>query len=548
MKNDTVKQLRGKSYAERYNFFDSLAAKKEPGEKYIDSLDKLNNDKLSSESNLHTALAANIYTPGRFSENSGKESFYVAAVEKSKEKNWKELYALALQQLANYTWVTVTDKNKALQYYNKAYLIYNKLDEKRFPGKFQCLFEYSNAYYSFEDYDRCIKLLTEAVTPGHDERDKGLFLSGCNTLGLCYRSKAEYSKALEIFNEALAFARQNKIDVWSIIIAGNIGTVYHFLNRPDEARPLLEEEVLRGTTGSDWKSAATAKLYLAEIELNAGEITLAKESLHKARNYSLVPKMESSSKFLKRIFDGLALVYRRSGDYHQALLYTDSAKLIDDTIQKKLGGNILLKAQNEIDLASFNEKQETTERINRYTRNGLIAGLILVIITSAILIVRLRIRFIQKQKRTQLEKEKIARELEAATFELNHFARSIEEKNSIIERIERLQTDKQDAEEKYQILSRLEKSVLLTDEQWGEFTGLFEKVHGSFLQRLKEKMPSISPAEARILALGKLKFSNKTMAGMLGITPDAVRMNKHRIRKKLNLEEEAEFEKFLQSV
>lgn len=537
------------SYAERYSYFDSIGTHNGRGNGFFDSLDRLNSNKFKSKLALQTAFAAIRYSEGHYDTSSSKEAFYIAAVEKTKEKKWTRLHADALQELGSYYWITLGEKTKALQYFHQAYLVYKDFTAEEFPAKFLNLVEYAGAYYSFERYDKSIGFLTEAVKLGDYKTDKGLFISGWNTLALCYRAKGEYEKSLEIFKEVLAYAERNHHDVWRTIIRSNIGTVYHFLNKPNEAKPLLEEEATRGSTENDWKSASTAQLYLGEIALNAGNIPLAKEGIHKAREYSLKIKIErNNSKTLKRIFDDLALIYRMNGDHRQALLYTDSSRMLNDSIQSKLGANLLLNAQNQIDLATYNEEKKATERINSFVRNMLIGGIILLAIVSLLFIRRLRMKHAQKQKKIQAEKERMERELQVATQELHHFARSIEEKNHIIERIEQLQTDKQDAEEKYEILSKLEKSVLLTDEQWNEFTGLFEKVYGSFLQRLKDKIPSISPAEIRIIALGKLKLSNKTMAGMLGITPDAVRMNKFRIRKKLNLEEETEFEKFLETI
>ncbi len=544
---DSGSLLSGMTYASRDRFFDSLANKASAG-LTIDSINRLNADKLQNEITAHTALAAIIHAPDRYDPADDKLAFLVAASEKAKRKNWKELYADMLQQLANYTWITIADKNKALQYYHRAYQVYKGFNANEFPDKLNFLFDYAGAYFSFEEYDKAMSLYAEAVALGDKGNDKGIFISTQNTIGLCHRIRGEYEQALKMFNKALQSAEKHKDSTWITIVKGNIGTIWHLLNKPEQAKPLLMDEVTRGTTRNDWKSASSAQLCLAEIELNAGNTTAALYRLRKARQYSSNTKQEKGSKILKRIFDHLALAYRTTGDYKQALLYTDSAKIVNDSIQKKLGANILLKAQNEINQASFTADREITERINRYTRNSLIAGILLLGIISAWFIITQRKKYTRKQKQVQAEKEQIARDLQFATEELTRFARSLEEKNGIIEKIEQLQTAKQDAEEKYGILSALEKSVLLTDEQWTNFTKLFEKAHGSFLLRLKEKAPGLSPAEIRIIALSKLKLSNKTMAGMLGITPDAVRMNKHRIRKKLNLEEEAELEKFLASV
>jgi len=57
------------------------------GDAFIDSLDRLNNDKFKNKLTLQTALAAIHYSKRRYDTSSSKEAFYIAAVEKAKEKN-----------------------------------------------------------------------------------------------------------------------------------------------------------------------------------------------------------------------------------------------------------------------------------------------------------------------------------------------------------------------------------------------------------------------------------------------------------------------------
>jgi hypothetical protein len=58
-------------------------------------------------------------------------------------------------------------------------------------------------------------------------------------------------------------------------------------------------------------------------------------------------------------------------------------------------------------------------------------------------------------------------------------------------------------------LRLLQNSVILTDDDWKNFTSLFEKVHQNFFIHLKEKLPGLSPAETRFIALTRLKLLPK---------------------------------------
>ncbi|MEJ7684517.1 MAG: hypothetical protein WKG06_43050 [Segetibacter sp.] len=65
---------------------------------------------------------------------------------------------------------------------------------------------------------------------------------------------------------------------------------------------------------------------------------------------------------------------------------------------------------------------------------------------------------------------------------------------------------------------------------------------------MREKFPDLSPAELRLLILTKLNLSAREMANMLGISIDAIRKSRYRLRKKLNLEEESNLEELIQQV
>jgi DNA-directed RNA polymerase specialized sigma24 family protein len=102
--------------------------------------------------------------------------------------------------------------------------------------------------------------------------------------------------------------------------------------------------------------------------------------------------------------------------------------------------------------------------------------------------------------------------------------------------------------EQTEALSQLRRSAILTDEDWESFRENFDKVHTGFLIRLKAKIPDLSPAETRFLALAKLQLSNKEMAALLGVTADAMRLTRFRLRKKLNLTEDGSLEELVNSI
>lgn len=156
-----------------------------------------------------------------------------------------------------------------------------------------------------------------------------------------------------------------------------------------------------------------------------------------------------------------------------------------------------------------------------------------------------------KQKKLQAEKMMAENELDTAVQLLDNFRESVQEKNNIIERftneMERLKQEEEqqtDAE----LVTQLEQATILTDEQWENFRILFEKVHKGFFVNLRKKMPELTQAEVRFLALTKLKLSSKEMASMLGVSSNAIRIYRHRLRKKLSLDKDDMIEQLVESI
>src|SRR5690606_25097336 len=120
--------------------------------------------------------------------------------------------------------------------------------------------------------------------------------------------------------------------------------------------------------------------------------------------------------------------------------------------------------------------------------------------------------------------------------------RNIAEKNKLIEELqERFGAEADDIS--------LNDISILTDEEWNTFKTTFHKVYPTFFTEIKKAMPDISSAELRFLALGKLKMPTKAMAIAQGITIDALRKQRHRLRKKLeDISLELSLEGFIDSV
>jgi DNA-binding CsgD family transcriptional regulator len=96
-----------------------------------------------------------------------------------------------------------------------------------------------------------------------------------------------------------------------------------------------------------------------------------------------------------------------------------------------------------------------------------------------------------------------------------------------------------------EIIKKLLEAPLLTDRHWNDFVMLFDQIHPNFFDRIDEKWNGLTASEIRLLALTRLDIDNKKMALMLGVGPNAIRQVKSRLRKKIDLGSEKNFEEVI---
>jgi tetratricopeptide (TPR) repeat protein len=153
-----------------------------------------------------------------------------------------------------------------------------------------------------------------------------------------------------------------------------------------------------------------------------------------------------------------------------------------------------------------------------------------------------------------LEKQRIEDELVKAKVTLDDYIMNMVEKNELLEQFkvdfENLKNlkAKEIDENRIEHIEHLNKTTILTEEDWNKFKELFERVNKGFLIRLKEKLPELTQAEIRLLCLTKLELGTKQMAGILGVSFDTIKKSRHRLRKKLGLLEDNSIDNVVNSI
>ncbi|WP_229203309.1 tetratricopeptide repeat protein [Dyadobacter jejuensis] len=156
-------------------------------------------------------------------------------------------------------------------------------------------------------------------------------------------------------------------------------------------------------------------------------------------------------------------------------------------------------------------------------------------------------------KNKTLEESNLKQQLETKSVELSSYTLHVIRKNQILADIlsklnELVKEDRRDQKKQMKALAGQISDSLQDERHWEEFRSIFEQVHQSFFDKLKEQSDSLTSNDLRLIALIKMNMTSGDMAILLGISQDSLRVVRHPLRKKLNLQQGENLSNFIQSI
>lgn len=545
-----------RTYAQRYGQLDSLFYSKsfwqldsQTAYHKLDELTRLAQKEKDEELLLETTIIDISYK-----RHSGRHNVqqYIATLqallEKAVTKQILQLQIRCCYLLSNEYYVN--DRFGEMFEYQVRF--YNLLKEKGasdFPFRKWCIASIGSSYYSFQDYELAKKYYWEAnaLPPSYREFET---VDINNSLGLVHRQTGNYDSAHHYFDIALGLAGRLENKDWEHIVKGNIGITYYLQKKFNDAIPLLREDINGSLLMNDHENASSSIIKLADIFEQQEKKDSAWLLCQQARSIIAAGTWHPYRHLLPlhKLMGKLAL---QQGNMALAYRYMDSAFADQDSLNNRRKVLLLEHARHKVEVEKH-ESEMAEKKLGIQGRNFMIVILVLSILITLLLINRQSSR----RKRLLAEKKLADTNLSNAQARLADFTRALHEKTQLLEKateqINRLQETVPDSEDgetvPNHIIQDLYSSTILTDEEWEEFKLLFEQVHAGFLFRLKEKLPELTPAETRFVALSKLKLDNKEMANALGIGASGMRNYRYRLRKKLNLAEEDGLEKLVETI
>jgi Tetratricopeptide repeat. len=455
---------------------------------------------------------------------------------------------------------------QAMKYFHEARSLADKLRDHEVSAK--ALVSLGLVYRQNGEMDKAMSFYKQAL-PIYEQggfRGKNVVLLN---MAIIYIADERYKEAKQYLQEALAIIERNKegaavfITTYNNMACCYVGLEQRYDSALIYALQALELEKQTGNTRSMVTTyGCLTKIYM---ELGYAQYPYTPDSLrNKAKVLAMARRygeqglvmadeqhnLETKMKLLYNLVQICAL-QRDTAGYWYLYEYSGTVSKINSVSNQKAFARMEaeLKVQKTTD--SLKYAHQKTESEKRTQRNYYLISVFFAGTVGLFFVNRQKQRYLRRQEAERTERIRVE---ELASQQLQEFTLRIQEKNQIIEAI-RMEIEKQPRQEQPNVftidaglLTELQQSVLLTDEQWEKFKATFEKVHKGYFARLKEKIPELTPAETRFVMLSKLRLSNKEMAAMLGVSTDAIRSSKSRLMRKLSFADDSLLDQLIHSV
>ena len=442
---------------------------------------------------------------------------------------------------------------KAFEYSLRGYYRLQEHGFKQNPYSYRLLGNIADIYYKLGDWQSALSYLTtlDSVSQLYPLNLPPYHVK--NTIGLAYRNLQMYDSATHFFASAHQSAKAVADSFWMALSLGNLGFTHYLNGHLALAKPLLLTDFRLSLKHQQMESATNAGLILAEIYLHENKPDSAGYVLNLIKPSVLSMR---SPRQMRGWFQNQFTLASRQGRQQAALVFADSALHYRDVTATNANAQLIANTRSKVEAEEYLHQIKLLDNKRQQAvllRNALLVGLVLLAIISLLMINRAQTRQQFALEKANLQQMQAQEKMNLLKAQLEQYTLGIKDKARLLEQFELeitqlKQQQQQNLIEQEHTFGQLLKASILTEEEWQQFRELFEKVHPGFLARIRQQFTDLTPAETRMMVLGKLKLTNKEMMAMLGIGYDAIKKARQRLRKKLQLDEHTNLEEWIETL
>ncbi len=424
-------------------------------------------------------------------------------------------------------------------------------------GRANCLMNIGLVYADQLDYDRASDYYFQALELFIKLDAESRSATTYTKLASIYIQKGELENALDFLEQSISIHQKTDFTYGIAEAFNRKATLLKQQNSIDSALYYYQESIRLSTSIGDKEGLARNYKNLAELY---SELGLEERAIDNLTQGLQVARNTGSNKLLKEIFNALSSLSRKRGDLQNALHYYEQYSQIRDSIYNEQSVRNLAELEAQIATAE-KERQlrlqaneisllEEKSKMDRLVRIGLVIILVLILISTYLVIGRLRLNARQREERSRLKAIELQQEVDQKNQELTSYSINFVQKNQLLEEVvgglDQVSQDVDaDTRKKLADLKRVISKSTRIDKEWESFKLRFDNLHQGFFDGLTKVNPSLTTYELNLCALIKLNLSTAELANILGISSSSVKMARYRLKKKLDIPSENSLTQFI---
>lgn len=489
----------------------------------------------------------------------------------AEKQNDTLLKAQCLTQMASIA-LDLGDDHKAVRQYYEALSLFEKIGDKSGIAEV-CNVIGGNMTY-MREFDSAASFLYKAIKLNKEIGNLAGIIHNKANLAFMYHYKDEDDKARAIYADLIPSLIETRDSINLAAVYSHYSLFYQWLSKSDSSLYYIRKSLVISEKLNDKANLPTFYGMAGMIFMDKNQYDSASVFLEKS--YLLA---REANDFLTVRQDLLLLmkIDTISGNYATATGRFEEILAMNDSVyQQRIRNNL-----EASELRYENQKKNSlidiqNVRLTTVTRQKQL--LYLFFSTSLLLSLLLALLIIQIRRNNRKKQELLTEKLSINELQLEN-ARNTEEINKL--RAENAEKELKISEKEQMsnalaleqknemlgvISSRISDATTNTDiikgtdlhairsfirmqlhekEDNNMFNQKFNVLHPDFFSRIKEKHPDLTRAELRFCAYLKLDLDGKQIANILNVTQEAIRKNRYRIRKKMNLPSDESLERYI---
>jgi len=528
--------------------------------KYCDEVIKLSTKKGSwmDVANANNLKAISLQMIGEYSEAIQCSKEAIKILENEKQKGGNESIVnknyIRFHNTIAVTNYCISDFSTAAENYHIALEYANKISDKARMAIL--LSNLGSLYRDWGNFDLSLKYQKEGYLLAKELGDTVGIVRSVFNIGSTFFDLENYDSAYFYYNNALPITKSINDFSMLIPIYINLSGIYikrGEINKAEESLALAKKLI----TNNDFKRAE------AFYYLTSGDLFIAKKNYSKAikqltKGY-FVSDSSGDLKTEQDILIKLHKTYALVGNYQEAYRFSEKEKTITDSIFSDESSRKISEMEVKFEVEKANmkiQKMKVIQQADNQTKLYLKLG----VVSLSIIFLMVIYSFFQRRKQNKLEKdlllsekEKLDKDIDFRNRQLTSQALMMMQKNNLLSDISESMKNlarklPQESKHELNLFKRQLKRSIHSDGDWDLFKHYFEEVNTDFFPNLLNINETLTPAELKLSALIKLRFSIKETAALLNNSPDSIKTARYVLRKKLGLQSTDNIYNFLNDI